>query len=45
VAGDGSGGHGSRSAAVPVRAGAGGHEPDDASALTGTDIAGSGGDD
>ena len=45
VAGDGSGGHGSRSGAVPVHAGGGRHEPDDAPGLTGTDIAGSGGDD
>jgi chorismate synthase len=45
VAGDGSGGHGSRTGAMPVHVGAGVHEPDDAPGLTGTDIAGSGGDD
>jgi chorismate synthase len=45
VAGDGSGGHGSRGGAVPVHAGAATLEPDDAPGLTGTDIAGSGGDD
>ena len=45
VAGDGSGGHGSRAGAVSVHAGGGRHEPDDAPGLTGTDIAGSGGDD
>ncbi len=44
VAGDGSGGHGTRAGAVPVRVGAA-HEPGDAPGLTGSDIAGSGGDD
>ena len=44
VAGDGSGGHGTRAGVVPVRVGAA-HEPGDAPGLTGSDIAGSGGDD